>query len=238
VRIALGLALGALVLAGAAPALAANQRVAISDYRWSESELQLDLGEHVNWHWTGPDTMHSVTGSSANAAGLDSDPGGGMPNHALGDTFRLAFDEPGSYSFHCMLHSSVRGTVHVSSEPGDPVTEPDPIPPNNVDGTAPRLSEVRLATPAFAPGKGRLLFALDERATVNAEYWRLRKPGTRPRRQYRGWQEWNAHIGYNDVRFAAGRRFRSRPGRYLAIVDATDAANNISRTHRLRFEIR
>ena len=235
--VALGAVLG-VVLLGAPAALGANQRVAISDYRWSEAELQVDLGEHVTWYWTGPDTMHSVSGTSPNAAGIESDPDVSMPNHLVGDSFGVTFDEPGLYSFHCRLHSSVRGTVEVSSTPGDPVTEPDPIPPNRVDATPPLMTEVRLAKPSFRRGRGVLHFALGERATVNAEYWRLRRTGARPRRDYRGWQEWGAHIGYNDLHFAtSARRFDPRPGRYVAIVDGTDASSNTSRAHRLRFTI-
>jgi plastocyanin len=236
-KLALAAALATALLSAPA-ALGANQRVAIGDYRWSEAELQVDLGEHVTWYWTGPDTMHSVTGVSPNAAGIESDPDVSMPNHPVGDSFQATFDEPGVYSFHCRLHSSVRGTVEVSSTPGDPITEPDPIPPNRVDATPPLLTDVRLATPAFRRGRGVLHLALGERATINAEYWRLRRPGARPRRDYRGWHEWSAHIGYNDLRFARrGPRFDPRPGRYLAIVDATDGSSNTGRAHRLRFTI-
>jgi plastocyanin len=235
--LAAGAALATALLAAPA-ALGANQRVAISDYRWSEPELQIDLGEHVTWYWTGPDTMHSVTGVSSNAAGIESDPDVSMPNHPVGDSFQASFDEPGLYSFHCRLHSSVRGTVEVSADPGDPISEPDPIPPNRVDATPPLMTELRLARPSFRRGKGVLHLALGERATVNAEYWKLRRPGSRPRRAYRGWQEWSAHIGYNALRFATnGPRFNPRPGRYLAIVDATDASSNTGRAHRLRFSI-
>jgi plastocyanin len=236
-RIAVAAAVAA-ALIWAPTALGANQRVAISDYRWSEPELQLDLGEHVTWYWTGPDTMHSVTGVSPNARGIESDPDVSMPNHPVGDSFQVSFDEPGLYSFHCRLHSSVRGTVEVSPDPGDPITEPDPIPPNRVDATPPLMTEVRLASPSFRRGRGILHLALGERATVNAEYWKLRRRGVRPRRDYRGWQEWSAHIGYNDLRFATrGPRFNPRPGRYVAIVDATDASSNTGRAHRLHFSI-
>jgi plastocyanin len=227
---------GAVALVAASGAGAANQRVAISDYRWSKPDIHLDLGEHVTWYWTGPDTMHSVTGISGSAAGLDSDPGVSMPNHPVGDSFRLAFDQPGVYSFHCKLHSSVRGTIEVSNEPGDPVGEPDPIPADNVDVRPPGLSELRLARTVFARGEGRLHLALDERATIDAEYWRLRRG--RGGRSYQGWQQWAGHIGYNDVRFAAGPRFRARPGRYVAIIDATDADNNSTRSYRLSFQLR
>ena len=111
-------ALAALALAPAAGA--ANRRVAISNYQWSAPQLEIGLGEHVTWYWTGPDTVHSVTGDSPNAAGLDSDPQTSLPHHQIGDSFQLSFDSPGTYAFACKLHSTVRGTVTVSATPGRP----------------------------------------------------------------------------------------------------------------------
>ena len=55
---------------GGASAGAANRRVAIGHYQWSIPQIHLDLGEHVTWYWVGPDTLHSVTGTSPNDAGL------------------------------------------------------------------------------------------------------------------------------------------------------------------------
>src|SRR4051794_17837148 len=59
----------AVVLALAATtASAANRRVAIGHYQWSLPQIHVNLGEHVSWYWVGPDTMHSVTGTSPNDA--------------------------------------------------------------------------------------------------------------------------------------------------------------------------
>ena len=60
-------------------------------------DLNLDLGEHVTWYWTGPDTMHSVTGQPPNAGQWDSDPGS-LPKHNIGDNYQLTFDQPGIYA--------------------------------------------------------------------------------------------------------------------------------------------
>ena len=146
----------AVLLATAAPADGANRRVAISNYQWSDESIELDLGEHVTWYWVGPDTMHSVTGESPNALGIDSDPGIDLPQHRIGDSFQLAFETPGTYELVCKLHSTVRGTVTVSDTPGDPAAEPDPVPASQVDLKAPRIRELSLADRSLRGRGGQL----------------------------------------------------------------------------------
>ncbi len=236
------LALALIALIALAPsAQAANRRIAIGDYRWSSPEIHLDLGEHVTWYWVGPDTIHSVTGTSANDAGWDSDPNSGIPNHKVGDSFELTFSSPGTYTFQCKLHSTVRGTVEVSSKPGDPNAEPDPIPPSNVDLTAPYVNGVSLKSRSFGKRGTKLRYGIDERASVDAEFYRLvkRRHHRRPHRRYAGWQRWHGSVGFNQLRIAnRSRHFRPRPGRYRAVLRFTDAANNTARVRHLRFRIR
>ncbi|MDQ3102961.1 MAG: plastocyanin/azurin family copper-binding protein [Actinomycetota bacterium] len=215
---------------------ASNRRIAISDYRWSDPEIEIDLGEHVTWYWTGPDLMHSVTGESANAKALDSDPGTNQPIHDLGDEFQLSFDQPGAYVLQCKLHSTVKGQVTVSATPGDPLTEPDPVPRTQVDLKAPRLRDLRLGDGRFGRRGTSLRFSLGERAKVAAELFRFDRHG---RRGFAGYQTWKGFVGYNGVRIGSpGRHFRPRPGRYLALLTATDQGNNTSPARRLRFTIR
>jgi len=229
----------ALLLTPAAEA--ANRRISISDYRWSRSSVEIDRGEHVTWHWIGPDTMHSVTGISPNADGLDSDPDDDQPRHNVGDAYRLDFDDPGTYTFQCKLHTLVRGTVVVSSNPGDPVTEVDPVPRSNVDLRPPHVSDVGLRARSFRRGT-TLRFGIDEAAKVEVDYYRRQPRGERrvPRYQrFVGFQRWRAHIGFNDVPFSKrAEHFRPRPGAYLAILRATDPSNNESAAKQLRFRIR
>jgi hypothetical protein len=131
----------------------------------------------------------------------------------------------------------VRGTVTVSNKPGDPVTEPDPVPANRVDRTAPRLGGLSLSAKSVRRKGVRLSFALDEPTkVVDAEYFRLARRG---KRQFAGFQRWRkVHIGFNDVRFGQpGKHFKARPGRYVAKLRATDASQNESRARSLRFRI-
>ena len=97
---------GLLVALALLPSIAAadSHRVAIGDYRWSQPEVNVDLGQHVTWYWVGPDTIHSVTGISANDKGEDSDPQTSFPQHKPGDSFQLSFNSPGTYLFQCKLH--------------------------------------------------------------------------------------------------------------------------------------
>jgi plastocyanin len=235
-RAAIVATLGGVMLLGAASAMAANHRVAIGNYQWSMPEIHLDRGEHVTWYWVGPDTMHSVTGTSPNAAGLDSDPGINTPNHSLGDTFQLSFNSSGTYEFQCRLHPSVRGNILVSSQPGDPNTEVDPVPRSNFDLTAPHVSEVELQSRRFDRHGTTLSFGVDETSKVEADYYAMRHG---QRDDFAGWKRWGAHVGYNDVTFGgASKHFRPRPGRYEAVIRATDTSNNTARKKVRRFRIR
>ncbi|MGH2925629.1 MAG: hypothetical protein ACRDK1_06605, partial [Solirubrobacterales bacterium] len=182
------------------------------------------------------------TGTSANDAGWDSDPNSATPHHNIGDRFELSFSQPGTYKFQCKLHSTVRGTVEVSSTPGDPTTEPDPIPKSNVDLVPPYVDGIALGSRTFGSGGTKLRYGADERASVDAEYYRLMKRHGRhgkPDRRYAGWQRWHGSVGLNQVRIAdRSRHFRPRPGRYRAVLRFTDAANNTAPARRLSFRIR
>ncbi len=240
VAAARGLVLAVALLAiSAAPALGANHRVAISNYRWSTPEIQVNAGEHVTWYWTGPDLMHSVTGQSDNAKGWDSDPNINQPDHRLGDSYQVTFDQPGVYFFQCKLHGSVKGEIVVSPTPGDPVTEPDPVPRSNVDVTAPRINDLRLGRRAARHGqKLAMRFSLGEKASLTADFYRYRPRGG-GRNVYAGFQRLGkAYIGWNQAGIAGpSKHFRARPGRYLAVIRATDGAANESRPKRLRLRI-
>jgi hypothetical protein len=180
--------------------------------------------------------MHSVTGDPPNATGIDSDPQTNTPLHRIGDTFTLDFNTPGTYSFTCKLHSSVHGTVTVSATPGDPGSEPDPVPQSRVDLKAPRLGGLGLANRVVRRRGTRLRFALDERAKIDAEFYRRHRRGPR---EYMGFESWDGHVGLNDVRFAAaGKHFDAGPGRYLAVLRATDRSHNVGKPRKLRLAIR
>ena len=226
----------ALALLVPASAAASNRRISLSNYQWSDPDIHIDLGEHVRWYWIGPDTMHSITGTSANALGIDSDPTNNLPQHSIGDEFQLDFDQPGTYSFHCKLHSSVRGTITVSSTPGNPTAEPDPIPQSQVDLTPPKLGSPYLLSSSFGRNGTALRYSLNEKARLSVDYYRLR-PGKTPK--YAGYQAWKAgHIGFNNHRLGKRvKHFKAKPGKYIARLVGEDEAANTTRQTSLKFKI-
>jgi plastocyanin len=230
------LAVACLFLALPAAAGAVNTRVSISNFAWSKPAVGIDLGERVTWDWLGPDLAHSVTGASPNAVRWDSDPHTDGPSHQPGDSFTIQFEQPGTYAFQCKLHSFVRGEVVVSSTPGNPNSDPGPQAPLNIDVAKPTLGEVRLAKRRFSSRKGvRTSAAINERGTVDAEYYRFNSKG---KRVYNGFETWKAFIGQNRLMVGArGEHFKGRPGRYLVVLQATDLANNVSKVVKKRFQI-
>ncbi len=182
----------------------------------------------MTWDWLGPDLAHSVTGISANDLQWDSDAGTDAPDHRPGDEYTLQFDEPGVYYFQCKLHAFVRGEVVVSPTPGNPLSDPGPRPPLNIDLTPPTLGGIALSRPR-ASGRGGIATSanVSERGSLDAEYYRLNSKG---RRVYNGYKVWKTFIGVNHLALGARwKHFRARPGRYLAVLRATDTSANTSK---------
>lgn len=219
---------------------AANTRVSIGNFSWS-NEPGIDLGESVTWDWIGPDTSHSVTGAGPGGIWIDSDPEIPFPDHLPGDSFRVTFDQPGQFTFACKIHPIVRGTVTVSSEPGDPNSDPGPQPPINFDRVAPDVREVGLlATTLGFRGKGTALrFASDERGTADVEYFRLVRRDGWTTERFAGYDTWSSFVGYSSFPFARrSSRFAARPGSYLARFRVVDRSGNTTPAFPLRFEIK
>lgn len=231
----LGLA-AAVVFLFPAGAGAANTRVSIANYAWSQPQVHVDRGEKVTWDWLGPDLAHSVTGISANDLQWDSDPGTDAPAHRAGDSYTLQFDQPGEYFFQCKLHAAVRGTVIVSAVPGNPNSDPGPQPPLNVDVKPPTLGSLSMPKQR-TNGHGGLGFSvqISERGSLDAEYYRFNSKG---KRVFNGFQTWDVFIGINHLRLGGrSKHFRARPGSYLAVLRASDEAANESKPLRKRFTI-
>ncbi|MCW3014352.1 MAG: copper-binding protein [Solirubrobacterales bacterium] len=204
------------------PASAASRKIAVGDFRWSPPSVTVDLNDTVTWIWVGPDTQHSITGLSANAAQYDSDKGR-TPDHKPGDRFQIRFTAPGTYDFHCVLHGIVRGSVTVQPVPGDGAPSPDPDPVILGDLVAPEVDGVSV--------RGRTIkYTLDETAKVTVDILKQRGPRwvLVSTRAYAG------HVGYNDETLKGSLT----PGRYRAFFRAADADNNQSKDAVASFTVR
>lgn len=215
--------------------MAANTRVSIAYYKWSQREVHIDLGEKVTWDWLGPDLAHSVTGISSNALQWDSDPRTDAPFHQPGYSYTRQFEQPGTYVFQCKLHPAVRGEVIVSSTPGEPSSDPGPQPPLNIDVTRPVVSKVKLGAHEVRGSAGIPLSArLSEKGRLEAQYYRL----SGGKRSYSGYATWKVSAGANRLRLGARwKHFEARPGGYEAVLRATDAAANESKPVKVRFSV-
>lgn len=227
-----------LALAALLPATAGavNTRVSIAYYKWSSPEVHIDLGEKVTWDWLGPDLAHSVTGISANSKQWDSDPHTDAPYHRAGYSYTIQFNSPGTYLFQCKLHPFVRGNVVVSDVPGDPSSDPGPQPPLNIDVTPPKLSGVTLARHRAKGAAGvPLTVRVSEKGHLEAQYYLLRPGGGRA---YAGFARWKTKAGANHVELGARwKRFSAQPGRYQAVLRASDGSDNESKAATRGFAI-
>jgi plastocyanin len=217
-------------------ALASNARVSISNYAWAPEQVHIDLNEKVTWDWLGPDLAHSVTGISANARQWDSDPKTDAPYHRPGFSYTIQFTQPGTYAFQCKLHPFVRGEVIVSSNPGDPNSDPGPQAPLKIDVKKPTLSKVALKQTRFSGSKGVGMSAkISEAGTLEAEYYRT---GSSGKRTYSGYAEWPVSSGVNRLQLGTRwKHFKATPGRYEAVLRATDRAANTSKPVTRHFAI-
>jgi hypothetical protein len=105
-----------------------------------------------------------------------------------------------------------------------------------VDVKKPTLSKVALAHKRFRGSKGtEMSVKVSERGTLEAEYLRI---GAGGKRTYSGYATWRASAGLNQFRLGArGKHFDAAPGRYDAVLRATDRSANASRSVRRQFAV-
>ena len=91
------------VPASAAPPAAAGNTVSISSFSFQPAELTVAVGTTVTW--TNNDSAsHTVTADD-----------GSFKSGTLGNgaTFSQTFATPGTFAYHCAIHSSMTGTITV-----------------------------------------------------------------------------------------------------------------------------
>jgi plastocyanin len=126
-----GLAFIALVLAQAAPVLAADQSVSIAGFAFQPGTVTVRVGDSVTW-----------TNNDQVAHTADADNGSwGTGNIAAGASATLTFNSAGTYPYHCEIHPQMTGRVVVQAAAGgggpgptDPATDTEPV---NGSGSSP-----------------------------------------------------------------------------------------------------
>lgn len=97
-------------------ASAAGHDVGISNFAFSPNSITISPGDTVTW--TNSDgTTHTVTGNNGSW---------GSGNLANGQTYTHQFNETGDFTYHCAIHASMTGVVHVSSSGGTPQQPSNP----------------------------------------------------------------------------------------------------------------
>lgn len=79
--------------------------VEVKDNDYTPPNITVQPGTTVTWTFVGS-LPHSVT-----------DPAGAFDSEVLkkGDTFEMTFDTPGQYSYYCILHHAMQGTLIVAA---------------------------------------------------------------------------------------------------------------------------
>ena len=85
------------------PAEPTTVAVDIVDFDYQPASVSVTVGDTVAWSHVG-DVAHTVTFSN-----------GGPDSGSLstGDTFDVTFEQPGTFTYRCLFHSQMQGTVTV-----------------------------------------------------------------------------------------------------------------------------
>jgi hypothetical protein len=123
--------LGACLVVGVLPALAADQSVAIHDFRYAPADVAVKPGESVTWRADGA-YMHNVHfDGEADALGAASTKFSGS----------RTFTAEGRFAYHCDVHAGMHGSVYVNATGTVPPPPASPTPsPTTSPGPAPTSS--------------------------------------------------------------------------------------------------
>jgi plastocyanin len=223
-RVKAGIAV-ALAMLACAPAASTHPGhgatlVGIGDFKYTPSAVTIVAGDSVLWNWNGPDTNHSVTADQGQSMQFDSDPGESSAQilHPVNDGYGVTFNDPGTYRYHCKVHSSMTGTITV---------QPAPVAPAPV---APKLSRVsakpkRFCTRCASPGT-TVRYTLDGPASMRAL---LRRRGRAVKEI-----DFSSSPGTHSRRL----RFRNvRQGTYVLRLIAADNSSGASTTVDLSVQV-
>jgi plastocyanin len=97
-------------LAAASPAAAAEHTVNALDYEFQARDLQVAVGDTVNWNFV--NGGHTATSARGQAERWDSG------SAAAGELFAHTFDNPGRYQYICVPHEAfdMKGVITVGTD--------------------------------------------------------------------------------------------------------------------------
>jgi plastocyanin len=122
--------LGACLVVGVLPALAADQEVKVADFSFTPSQVAVKPGESVTWRNMGSTFNHNVH-FEGEAVGEPTPPSN---DFTVGPR---TFPTPGEYRYFCDVHpNSMRGTVYVNESGTVPTPSPSPSPSPTVTPTS------------------------------------------------------------------------------------------------------
>lgn len=113
----IGTTVVAWAIALGAPAVASESDVQIGAFKFAPAIVTVDQGDTVTWSWAGPDTNHTVTSDPGQADSFDSHggvPAGQVAGPPTGGTYSHTFNTPGSVTYFCRVHTSMKGKVVVN----------------------------------------------------------------------------------------------------------------------------
>lgn len=102
--------------------------VTVGSLRFAPQQVNVYQGDTVFWNYAGPDTNHTVTADPGQAESFESDPGvaPAQVSHDTSYGFSHRFDNVGTFTYHCRVHSFMTGTVVVAPAPATPPPGPAP----------------------------------------------------------------------------------------------------------------
>lgn len=108
------MALTALVLVLAAPAMAADHPVRVVDFEFLPGNVEVDVGDTVTWTFV--NGGHTTTSDAGQPDSWNSAPAENQTNRT-GDRFQKQFTVPGRYSYICIPHRTfMKGAVVVGED--------------------------------------------------------------------------------------------------------------------------
>jgi plastocyanin len=165
------------VLLGPSLAGASDGSVTIQNFAFGPTPVTVDVGDTVTWTSQDLYTVHTVTADDTSAEKFDSGDLG-TDTHL---SFSHTFNTPGTFTYHCSHHASMKATVVVvGPQPTTttPTTTPTPPPPTTTTTTttttplppaSPRLGSASLSHPSFRVGRDATTFRFTLTATANVK---------------------------------------------------------------------